>query len=66
MCNPKLDTLLNGMRTPPDSDDDDFEREIDTDFIYETLSDDGLIPIEESVQIENDDEDEMEPPRLIR
>jgi hypothetical protein len=36
------------------------------DFIFETLSDDGLITLEESEQIESDDEDEMEPPRLIR
>lgn len=49
--NPKLDTLLNGMSSPPDSDDDDFERETEVDFIFETLSDNGLITIEESEQI---------------
>lgn len=49
--NPKLDTLLNGMSLPPDSDDDDFERETEADFIFETLSDNGLITIEESEQI---------------
>ena len=51
MRNPKLDTLLNGMSSPPDSDDDDFERETEADFIFETLSDNGLITIEESEQI---------------
>ncbi len=39
------------MSSPPDSDDDDFERETEVDFIFETLSDNGLITIEESEQI---------------
>jgi len=46
--NPKLDTIINGMSSPPDSDDSDFERENEADFIFETLSDNGLITIEES------------------
>ena len=48
MRNPKLDTIINRLsRSPPDSEDSDLERENEADFIFETLSDNGLITIEE-------------------
>lgn len=45
--NPKLDTIINGMSSPPDSEGSDLERENEADLIFETLSDNGLITIEE-------------------